>query len=183
MSQLIGYARVSTTEQDPQLQLDAFIAAGCGRIFTESASGTKTSRPELDAALDYLRQGDQLVVWRLDRLGRSLPHLLDVLARLDGRGMGFRSLTEALDTSTSGGRLVFSVFGAIAQFERELITERTRAGLAAAKAQGRVGGRPRTLTQANIDYARDQRTKGASWNDIAASLRVSRSTVQRSLSS
>lgn len=183
MSQLIGYARVSTTEQDPQLQLDALIAAGCGRIFTESASGTKTSRPELDAALDYLRQGDQLVVWRLDRLGRSLPHLLDVLARLDGRGMGFRSLTEALDTSTSGGRLVFSVFGAIAQFERELITERTRAGLAAAKAQGRVGGRPRTLTQANIDYARDQRTKGASWNDIAASLRVSRSTVQRSLSS
>ena len=183
MSQLIGYARVSTTEQDPQLQLDALIAAGCGRIFTESASGTKTSRPELDAALDYLRQGDQLVVWRLDRLGRSLPHLLDVLARLDGRGMGFRSLTEALDTSTSGGRFVFSVFGAIAQFERELITERTRAGLAAAKAQGRVGGRPRTLTQANIDYARDQRTKGASWNDIAASLRVSRSTVQRSLSS
>jgi DNA invertase Pin-like site-specific DNA recombinase len=122
-------------------------------------------------------------VWRLDRLGRSLPHLLDVLAQLDGRGVGFRSLTEALDTSTSGGRLVFSVFGAIAQFERELITERTRAGLAAAKAQGRVGGRPRTMTQANIDYARDQRTRGTSWNDIAASLRVSRSTVQRSLSS
>ncbi len=91
----------------------------------------KTSRPELDEALDYLREGDQLVVWRLDRLGRSLPHLLDVLAQLDGRGVGFRSLTEALDTSTSGGRLVFSVFGAIAQFERELITERTRAGLAA----------------------------------------------------
>jgi DNA invertase Pin-like site-specific DNA recombinase len=108
---------------------------------------------------------------------------LDVLAQLDGRGLGFRSLTEALDTSTSGGRLVFSVFGAIAQFERELITERTRAGLAAAKAQGHVGGRPRTMTQANIDYARDQRTKVASWNDIAASLRVSRSTVQRSLSS
>jgi DNA invertase Pin-like site-specific DNA recombinase len=111
MSQLIGYARVSTTEQDPQLQLDALTAAGCARIFTESASGVTTSRPELDAALDYLRQGDQLVVWRLDRLGRSLPHLLDVLAQLDGRGVGFRSLTEALDTSTSGGRLVFSVFG------------------------------------------------------------------------
>jgi DNA invertase Pin-like site-specific DNA recombinase len=160
MNNLIGYARVSGLGQDPQLQLDALTAAGCDRIFTESASGMKTSRPELDAALDYLRQGDQLVVWRLDRLGRSLPHLLDVLARL-----------------------VFSVFGAIAQFERELITERTRTGLAAAKAQGRVGGRPRTMTQANIDYARDQRTKGASWNDIAASLRVSRSTVQRSLSS
>ncbi len=181
MSNLIGYARTSSTLQDPQLQLDALTAAGCARIFTESASGMKTSRPELDAALDYLREGDQLVVWRLDRLGRSLPHLLDVLAQLDGRGVGFLSLTEALDTSTSGGRLVFSVFGAIAQFERELITERTRAGLAAAKAQGRVGGRPRTMTQANIDYARDQRTGGASWNDIAASLRVSRSTVQRSL--
>jgi DNA invertase Pin-like site-specific DNA recombinase len=155
MNNLIGYARVSGLGQDPQLQLDALTAAGCGRIFTESASGTKTSRPELDAALDYLRQGDQLVVWRLDRLGRSLPHLSDVLAQLDGRGVGFRSLTEALDTSTSGGRLVFSVFGAIAQFERELITERTRTGLAAAKAKGRVGGRPRTLTQANIDYARD----------------------------
>ncbi len=181
MNNLIGYARVSTTLQDPQLQLDALTAAGCARIFTESASGVNTSRPELEAALDYLREGDQLVVWRLDRLGRSLPHLLEVLGQLDGRGVGFRSLTEALDTSTSGGRLVFSVFGAIAQFEHELITERTRAGLAAAKAQGRVGGRPRTMTQANIDYARDQRTGGASWNDIAASLRVSRSTVQRAL--
>ncbi len=181
MNNLIGYARTSSTEQNPQLQLDALTAAGCARIFTESASGMKTSRPELDAALDYLRQGDQLVVWRLDRLGRSLPHLLDVLAQLDGRGVGFRSLTEALDTSTSGGRLVFSVFGAIAQFERELITERTRAGLAAAKAQGRVGGRPRTMTDANVEFARAQRTHGASWNDIAASLRVSRSTVQRSL--
>ncbi len=183
MSHLIGYARVSSTLQDPQLQLDALSAAGCARIFTESASGVNTSRPELEAALDYVREGDQLVVWRLDRLGRSLPHLLDVLAQLDGRGVGFRSLTEALDTSTSGGRLVFGVFGAIAQFERELITERTRAGLAAAKAQGRVGGRPRTMTDANVEYARDQRTEGASWNDIAASLRVSRSTVQRSLSS
>ncbi len=181
MNNLIGYARVSTTLQDPQLQLDALTAAGCARIFTESASGVNTSRPELEAALDYLREGDQLVVWRLDRLGRSLPHLLDVLAQLDGRGVGFRSLTEALDTSTSGGRLVFSVFGAIAQFEHELITERTRAGLAAAKAQGRVGGRPRTMTDANVEFARDQRTKGASWNDIAVSLRVSRSTVQRSL--
>ncbi len=183
MNNLIGYARTSSTEQNPQLQLDALTATGCARIFTESASGMKTSRPELDAALDYLREGDQLVVWRLDRLGRSLPHLLDVLAQLDGRGVGFRSLTEALDTATSGGRLVFSVFGAIAQFERELITERTRAGLAAAKAQGRVGGRPRTMTEANVEFARGQRAKGASWNDIAASLRVSRSTAQRSLSS
>ncbi len=139
--------------------------------------------PILPTPLDYLREGDQLVVWRLDRLGRSLPHLLDVLAQLDGRGVGFRSLTEALDTSTSGGRLVFSVFGAIAQFERELITERTRAGLAAAKAQGRVGGRPRTMTDANVAFARDQRTHGASWNDIAASLRLSRSTVQRAITS
>ncbi len=162
MSNLIGYARVSSTLQDPQLQLDTLTAAGCARIFTESASGMKTSRLEMDAALDYLREGDQLVVWRLDRLGRSLPHLLKVLAHLDGRGLGFRSLTEVLDTSTSGGRLVFSVFGAIAQFERELITERTRAGLAAAKAQGRVGGRPRTMTEANVAFAQDQRTKGAS---------------------
>jgi DNA invertase Pin-like site-specific DNA recombinase len=158
MNNLIGYARVSTTLQDPQLQLDTLTATGCARIFTESASGVNTSRPELDAALNYLREGDQLVVWRLDRLWRSLMHLLDVLAELDWRGVRFRSLTEALDTSTSGGRLVFSVFGAIAQFERELITERTRAGLAAAKAQGRVGGRPRTMTEANVAFARDQRT-------------------------
>ncbi len=102
---------MSSTEQDPQLQLDALTAAGCPRIFTKSASGMKTSRPELDAALNYLREGDQLIVWRLDRLGRSLPHLLEVLAQLDGRGVGFRSLTEALDTATSGGHLVFSVFG------------------------------------------------------------------------
>ncbi len=112
MSHLTGYAQVSTTDQDPQLQLDALTAAGCARIFTESASGARMHRPELVAALDYLREGDQLVVWRLDRLGRSLPHLLEVLAQLDGRGVGFRSPTEALDTSTSGGRLVFSVFGA-----------------------------------------------------------------------
>src|SRR5579864_7975147 len=138
---LIGYARVSTLDQDPSLQLDALTAAGCGKIFDDQASGARADRPGLQRALDYARQDDVLVVWKLDRLGRSLPHLIEVVAALEQRGIGFRSITEAIDTTTPGGRLVFHLFGALGQFERDLIQERARAGLAAAAARGRKGGR------------------------------------------
>jgi DNA invertase Pin-like site-specific DNA recombinase len=137
----IGYARVSTDDQTLALQLDAFTKAGVAKVFTDTASGAKADRPGLAEAMAYARPGDILVVWRLDRLGRSLPHLIQTLTDLDGRGVGFRSLTEAIDTTTPGGKLVFHIFGALAEFERDLIRERTRAGLAAARARGRRGGR------------------------------------------
>lgn len=142
---LIGYARVSTSEQDFALQTDALTAAGCDRVFVETASGMKRDRPELHAALAALQPGDTLVVWRFDRLARSLRHLLETIERLEGNGMKFRSLTEAVDTSTSGGKLIFSVLGAIAEFERSIISERTKAGLEAARLRGRKGGRPRKM--------------------------------------
>src|SRR5918995_4230730 len=142
----IGYARVSTGEQTLDLQLDALKAAGCGKIYEETASGAKAERPVLEDVLSYLRKGDTLVVWRLDRLGRSLPHLIETVAALAARGIGFKSLTEQIDTTTPGGKLVFHVFGALAEFERDLIRERTNAGLAAARARGRTGGRPKVLT-------------------------------------
>src|SRR5512146_3189384 len=140
---LVGYARVSTADQTPALQRDALSAAGCGRLFTDTASGAKAERPGLDEALEFLRPGDTLVVWRLDRLGRSLRHLIETVSLLEQRGIGFRSLQESIDTTTSGGKLVFHVFGALAEFERDLIRERTSAGLLAARARGRKGGRPR----------------------------------------
>jgi DNA invertase Pin-like site-specific DNA recombinase len=136
---LIGYARVSTLEQDVALQIDELKNAGCDRIFRDKVSGTKTERPGLQEALDFLRKGDSLVVWRLDRLGRSLRHLIDTVSALEERGIGFRSLQEAIDTTTSGGRLIFHIFGALAEFERNLIRERTMAGLRAARARGRMG--------------------------------------------
>jgi DNA invertase Pin-like site-specific DNA recombinase len=141
----IGYARVSKYEQNLTLQLDALEQAGCSRTFRDQASGAKTNRPGLDDALTYLRQGDTLVVWRLDRLGRSLKHLIETVTLLEERGIGFQSLQESIDTTTSGGRLIFHIFGALAEFERHLIQERTQAGLAAARARGRTGGRPRML--------------------------------------
>src|SRR5436305_14159384 len=134
---LIGYARVSTTDQTTDPQIDALTAAACDRIFREKASGALRERPELAAALDYIRPGDTLVVTKLDRLGRSLPHLIETLTGLGERGVGFRSLGEGIDTTTSAGRLMMHVLGAIAQFERDLIVERTRAGLAPAPARGR----------------------------------------------
>src|SRR5947209_7135886 len=142
----IGYARVSTTEQTLDLQLDALKKAGCSKIFTDTASGAKTERKGLDEALAYVRSGDTLVVWRLDRLGRSLKHLIEVVTDLEKRGIGFKSLTENIDTTTSGGKLIFHIFGALAEFERNLIRERTQAGLIAARARGRKGGRPKSLT-------------------------------------
>ncbi|HEY5866448.1 MAG TPA: recombinase family protein [Candidatus Tectomicrobia bacterium] len=130
----VGYARVSTQEQDLALQLDALQAAGCARIYTEKASGAQRDRPQLHAALDYMRPDDTLAVWKLDRLARSLWQLLDTVEALHSRQMGLRSLTEAIDTSTPGGTLVFHLFGALAEFERAMIRERTRAGLTAARA-------------------------------------------------
>jgi DNA invertase Pin-like site-specific DNA recombinase len=126
---LIGYARVPTYEQTLNLQRDALQKAGCNKIFTDTASGAKTERKGLDEALDYVRKGDTLVVWRLDRLGRSLPHLITTMTALEERGIGFKSLTENIDTITSGGKLIFHIFGALAEFERNLIWERTTAGL------------------------------------------------------
>ncbi len=143
---LVGYARVSTADQNLDLQVDALDRAGCVRAFTDTASGSLAERPQLDAALDYLRRGDTLVVWRLDRLGRSLRHLVETVTALQERGVGFRSIQESIDTTTSGGRLVFHVFCALAEFERDLIRERTHAGLAAARARGRLGGRKPALT-------------------------------------
>src|ERR1700674_49036 len=135
-----GYARISTDDQTLALQEDALQKAGCERLCKDIASGAKAERPGLAKAMEQLRAGDTLVVWRLDRLGRSLQHLIETLTDLDTRGIGFKSLTEAIDTTTPGGKLIFHIFGALAEFERELIRERTNAGLAAARARGRTGG-------------------------------------------
>ena len=150
---LIGYARVSTVDQDPALQLDALRAAGCDELYEESASGARADRPVLAEAMKYAREGDTIVVWRLDRFGRSLKDLIQKVEALRERGIGFRSLAEAVDTTTSGGQLVFHVFGALAEFERELIRERTMAGLAAARARGRKGGRPPKMTKQKVKQA------------------------------
>ncbi|HWU42706.1 MAG TPA: recombinase family protein, partial [Bdellovibrio sp.] len=139
---LVGYARVSTQEQDPALQLDALQLTGCERIFTEKASGAQRDRPQLQAALDYMRPGDTLVVWKLDRLARSLKQLIETVEDLQERKMGLLSLTESIDTTTSGGMLIFHIFASLAQFERAIIRERTAFGLAAARKRGRFGGRP-----------------------------------------
>jgi len=180
----VGYARVSTAEQDPALQLDALGQVGCSRVFTDHASGSREDRPELAAVLDSLRPGDTLVMWRLDRLGRSLPHLIDTVTALAERGVGFRSVTEVIDTTTAGGRLVFHLFGALAEFERQLIRDRTLAGLAAARARGRVGGRPRTMTPAKLRLARAMRAQDPpmSLGAIAVELGLPKSTVARNLS-
>lgn len=150
----VGYARVSTLEQNPDLQNDALKQAGCEKMFTDHASGAKTARPELIEALKYARKGDTLVVWRLDRLGRSLKHLIEVVEDLESRKIGFMSLQEGINTTTSGGRLVFHLFGALAEFERNLIKERTQAGLSAARARGRMGGRKPKLKPAQVKTLR-----------------------------
>ncbi len=154
VAHLLGYARVSTSEQNPDLQVDELTAAGCWKVWTDHASGALDRRPQLDDVLAQLRPGDTLVVWRLDRLGRSLRHLIDVVTGMDERGVGFRSLRENIDTTTAGGRLVFHLFGALAQFEREIIRDRTVAGLTAARARGRVGGRPSKLSAEQRRQAR-----------------------------
>jgi DNA invertase Pin-like site-specific DNA recombinase len=180
---LIGYARVSTQEQTLALQQDALKTIGCERIFTDTASGTKTDRPGLDQALRFVRAGDTLVVWRLDRLGRSLKHLIETISQLQERGIGFKSIQENIDTTTSGGKLIFHVFGALAEFERDLIRERTRAGLAAARARGRKGGRPRAVALNDPKKVALVRTlyndKSNSIADICKALHISRSTLYR----
>ena len=144
-SKLVGYARVSTTDQSLDLQKDALKEAGCAKLFEDALPGARDDRPGLEAALSYLREGDTLVVWKLDRLGRSLQHLIEIIRDLEKRGVGFKSLREHIDTTTSGGKLFFHLFGALAEFERDLIRERTQAGLAPARARGRKGGRPRAM--------------------------------------
>uniref|UniRef100_A0A7V3KPG1 Recombinase family protein n=1 Tax=candidate division WOR-3 bacterium TaxID=2052148 RepID=A0A7V3KPG1_UNCW3 len=175
---LVGYARVSTLEQDLALQVDALKKAGCQKIFDDKISGLKTERPGLQAALEYVREGDTLVVWRLDRLGRSLKHLLETVAQLEERNIGFRSLQESIDTTTSGGRLIFQIFGALAEFEHNLIQERTHAGLRAARARGRKGGRPRVLDDKKISlvyklYDEKQQTI----NEICQIIGISKPTL------
>jgi DNA invertase Pin-like site-specific DNA recombinase len=179
----IGYARVSTDDQDLSLQLDALEQAGCAKIYRDTQSGAKADRPGLAQALEHLREGDTLVVWRLDRLGRSLSQLIQLMTELDERGVGFRSLTEQIDTTTPGGKLIFHIFGALAEFERNLIRERTMAGLAAARARGRKGGRPKRLdTDRKVQMARQLHADTSnSIEDICATLGISRATLYRYL--
>lgn len=181
VSELYGYARVSTADQNAQAQSDELTAAGCSRVWIDTASGATTSRPQLDDLLANLRPGDTLVVWRLDRLGRSLRHLLETVEQLADRNIGFRSLTEDLDTTTAGGRLIFSIFGAVAEFERSLIRERTQIGLSAARARGRTGGRPPIMTPAKVRQAKRMRDNGIHMTEIAEVLGVGRTTLYRHL--
>lgn len=179
---LVGYARVSTHDQDAALQRVALEKAGCGRLFEETASGAQRDRPQLAAALEYMREGDQLVVWKMDRLARSVRQLIETVEDLEVRGIGFRSLTENIDTTSPGGKLVFHLFAALAEFERGLIRERTLAGLASAKARGRFGGRPRRMTDSDLEAARlllaDDRF---TVSEVASKLKVSVATLYRNL--
>jgi DNA invertase Pin-like site-specific DNA recombinase len=180
---LIGYARVSTNEQNLDLQRDALRNAGVKAtdIFTDKITGTKAERPGLEGALSHLREGDIFVVWRLDRLGRSLKHLIEAITELHSRGVAFQSITENIDTSTATGQLVFHLFGALAEFERNLIQERTIAGLQAARARGRKGGRPKLnpslskIAMAKKLYA----DKTTAISDICKTLHISRATLYR----
>lgn len=174
-------ARVSTTDQNPELQHDALSAAGCSRIWTDYASGSKADRPELAALMSHLRAGDTVCVWRIDRLGRSLPHLIQTVAELGERGVQFRSLTEGFDTNTAGGEFLFHIMGALAQMERRMISTRTRAGLDAARARGRTGGRPSSITPAKRRQLTRMRNDGTPMTEIAEILGVSRATLYRHL--
>jgi len=177
----IGYARVSTLEQDLALQLDALHAAGCTRIFEDRASGAKTDRPGLAQAIAFVRAGDVLVTWKLDRLARSLPHLIETVNQLETSGAGLQSLTEAIDTTTPGGRLIFHVFGALAQFERDLIRERTRAGLSAAASRGRRGGRKPVVTADKLLRAETLIAKGLTVREVASRLKIGKTALYAAL--
>jgi DNA invertase Pin-like site-specific DNA recombinase len=177
---LIGYARVSTTEQNLDLQRDALTQAGCRRVFTDTISGAKTERPGLTEALSYIREGDVLAVWKLDRLGRSLKDLIEIVTVLEQRGIGFKSLQESMDTTTPGGKLIFHVFAALAEFERGVIRERTHAGLKAARARGRNGGRPRKLSRKSAELALTMLgDPNNRIDDICATVGISRATLYR----
>jgi len=179
----IGYARVSTDEQNLDLQRRALEEAGCGAVFEDyGISGAAVSRPGLTRAMRRARRGDSLVVWRLDRLGRSLPHLIEIVRTLGERGIGFRSLSESIDTTSAGGRLVFHIMGALAEFERALIAERTRAGMAAAKARGAKIGRPAKLSAQQIAHARMLiETHRETATAVARTMGVGRTTLYRAL--
>lgn len=178
----IGYARVSTPDQTLALQQDALTAAGCDQIFTdEGISGSVTTRRGLDRALGTLASGDTLVVWKLDRLGRSLSHLVNLIVELGAKGVSFRSLSDPIDTVNAGGRLILHIMGALAEFERSLIVERTQAGIQAAKRCGVHLGRPSRLEPAQIDHARTLIDGGESPRSVARTLRVGKSTLYRAL--
>jgi len=176
---LIGYPRVSTDKQNLDSQPDALKSAGCERIFTDHISGTKAIRPGLTEALSHLGKGDTLVVWRLDRLGWSLRHLIDTVNSLQEQGIEFKSLTKAIDTTTPGGKLVFHIFGALAEFEWELIRERTHAGLRAARARGRNGGRRMKLTDKQLQIARQLYNAKTPVKDICKTLGIGRTSFYR----
>src|SRR3954468_12847432 len=174
---LVGYARVSTIDQTLDLQHDTLTQTGCTKIFTDTASGAQTERKGLAEALDYVRPGDTLVVWKLDRLGRSLKDLITRITELNDRKIGFKSLTEQIDTTTSGGKLIFHIFGALAEFERDIIRERTNAGLEAARTRGKLGGRPKALSPEKIKLARKlYADKNMSVAEICKMLGISRAT-------
>ena len=174
---LIGYARVSTHEQNLDLQKDALRDTGCEKIFVDELSGTNAARPGLQQAMDQLRESDVLVVWRLDRLGRSLRNLIELVAHLEEKKVGFQSIQESMDTSSSGGKLIFHVFGALAEFERNLIRDRTNAGLAAARARGRTGGRPKKLDEQQRQLAIRLYKEKIPIPDILKTMKVSKSTL------
>jgi DNA invertase Pin-like site-specific DNA recombinase len=180
---LIGYARVSTNEQNLDLQRDALLKAGVAAkdLYTDKVTGVKAERPGLQAALSHLREGDTLIVWRLDRLGRSLKHLIETITKLKEQGVAFKSLTENIDTATATGTLVFQIFGALAEFERNLITERTVAGLEAARARGRRGGRPRrNPASGRVAMAKKlYRDRTLSIPEIVKTLNISKATLYR----
>lgn len=178
---LIGYARVSTPDQKLSLQHDALERAGCDRVFDDHASGARTDRPGLAEALAYLRAGDTLVVWKLDRLGRSMSHLIEKIGELASRGIGFRSLTENIDTTTPGGMLVFNIFGSLAQFERDLIRERTQAGLRAARERGSKGGRRPVVTPDKLRKARAHIAAGLTVREAAARLKIGKTALYKAL--
>jgi DNA invertase Pin-like site-specific DNA recombinase len=176
---LIGYARVSTQDQNLELQRKALLDAGCEKIFDDKVSGSRSERPGLAQALEMLRDGDILVVWKLDRLGRSVKHLVDLVGELDELGVHFRSLTDSIDTSTASGRFFFHVMASLAEMERELTVERTRAGLEVARQLGRIGGRKRKMTDSKIDTAKKLLAGGTPPNDVAKDLGISVPTLYR----
>ena len=176
-----GYSRVSTEDQRLDPQHDALSRAGCEVIYSDHISGTRTERPELTRLLEELEEGDSVVVWRLDRLGRSLPHLIELVAEFGERGVHFTSLSESIDTSNAGGELIFHMLGALAQFERSLISERTKAGLASAKARGSLLGRPKRLSPQQVAHAKDLVSQGRAKREVARLLRVSPATLYRAL--
>lgn len=177
----IGYARISTAEQNADLQRDALTAAGCEKIFVDIISGAKSERPQLQKLKEILRPGDKVMVWRLDRMGRSLGDLISLVNYFHEQGVEFTSLQEKIDTSSAGGMLVFQIFGAMAEFERNLIRERTNAGLSAARARGRVGGRPVKLSASKKDIAKKLYNDKVSIAEICETLKVSKSTLYRYL--